>query len=88
MSEPLSLTEPTEAAGVKASLGLFMNEMIINPFSVNSASSSEAGERKELSLTERSEAAEIIMNLELFTNEIVANISSVLPAGSSEAGEK
>ena len=75
-------------AEIKASLGLLINEKGDDLFSVNSAGSSAAGERKELSLTERSEAAEIIMNLELFTNEIVANISSVLPAGSIEAGER
>ena len=41
----LSLTEPSEAAEVKASLELFMNEMVINPFSAFSVGSSEAGER-------------------------------------------
>jgi hypothetical protein len=43
--KPLFLTEPSEIAERKAILGLFIDEIVINPFPVYSVASSEAGER-------------------------------------------
>ena len=45
------LTEPSEIAEEKAILDLFIDEIVINPFPVNSAASSEAGEKRIVSLT-------------------------------------
>jgi len=47
--EILTLTEHTEATEEKASLELFMTEILINPFSAYSAGLSAAGERNIVS---------------------------------------
>ena len=70
----MSLTEHTEDAEVKACLGLFIIEKDNALFSVNSVSSSEAGERKTLSLTEDTEDTEDTENTntyKIFFNKII-----------------